>query len=109
MHFTQKAFYFILDWFANLKAQNGRQGRYEVRTCAAVDAAAPGQDVQLVELLEQPAGRLVDGADDGAATLGQGFQQRNAGRTRVGVQATANEHTDRRQTTAFIGRRVRSD
>ena len=68
--------------------QPGRcQGRHQVLPGASVDAAAPGQDVELVELLEEPAGGLVDGADDGPAALGQGLQQRDAGGAGVAVQA----------------------
>ena len=53
----------------------GGQGGHQVRSGAAVDAAAPGQDVELIKLLKQPTGRLVDGADDGPAALGQRLQQ----------------------------------
>ena len=67
------------------------QRRHQVRSGAAVDAAAPGQDVELVKLLEQPTGRLVDGADDGPAALGQRLQQRDAGGARVTVQTAAGE------------------
>ena len=43
-----------------------------------VDALPLGEGVEVVELLEQFGGGLVDGADHGAAPLGQGLQEVNA-------------------------------
>ena len=66
-----------------------RQCRDQVRPCASVNAAAVSQDVELVELLEEPAGGLVDGADDCPAALGQGLQQGDAGGAGSRVQTAA--------------------
>lgn len=67
------------------------QERHELLRRALVDALPLGERVQVVEHLEESSARLVDRADDGAASTRQRLEQRDTLEARRAVQTTVTD------------------
>lgn len=67
------------------------QERHELLRRALVDALPLGERVQVVEHLEESSARLVDRADDGAASARQRLEQRDTLEARRAVQTTVTD------------------
>lgn len=66
---------------------------HELLRRALVDALPLGECVQVVEHLEKSSARLVDRADDGAASARQRLEQRDTLEARRAVQTTVTDRT----------------